>query len=270
MSSAPDTTASPGAAAWTSPGAGLRERGFELFAQVNTYESSQPRNVYREASNDVVFAQLWTRPGLTRRQRRWITLTATGLNGATHPTSVQVYSALNSNDISAEEMGEFLLHLACYAGFPPVADLDAALAQALERIAAERGQPLPEAGTHLAAEPFDALLERARQTRRDVLGGGGYAATKGSPMAEWFATAFEFGQVWSRPQLARGDRRLITLTCLAIQGADDLLREHLRAGLDGADLDGVDLGEFALHAAFYAGLAVGLRIDGVAAEVAGR
>lgn len=213
------------------------ETGAAMFELVNTVPPKEPRNAYRQAALDVVFGQLWPRPGLTRRQRRWVSLTAAGMTGGPVAITAQVYGALNSEDISTEEMGEFLLHFACYAGFPKTTMLDSAVDTVLDRIATERGEPLPQ-------RPF-APLHTADPT---------------------LVHGLDHGPVWSRPQLARPDRRLVTLTCLAVQGAHDPLRAHVTAALEAGELDVAALREVALHAGFYAGITVRQALDTATTE----
>jgi 4-carboxymuconolactone decarboxylase len=61
------------------------------------------------------------------------------------------------------------------------------------------------------------------------------------------------GRVWSRPGLARRDRRLVTLTIAAVAGQRDPLRNHLRASLVSGDLSIAELDEWIVHLAHYGG-----------------
>jgi 4-carboxymuconolactone decarboxylase len=76
---------------------------------------------------DTVFGELWTRPGLTRKERRLITLTCAG--NAASPSAIEGHlrGALESGDLTLEEVQEFILHFAFYAGWPKAATFEAAL-----------------------------------------------------------------------------------------------------------------------------------------------
>jgi 4-carboxymuconolactone decarboxylase len=243
------------------------------FEDVNAYPPAAPPNVFRQAAIDVIFGQVWTRPGLTRRQRRWVSLTGAGLAGPGVGLSVHLYGALNSGDISVAEMGEFLLQFACYAGWPQANPLDAALREALGRIAAERG----EAPDGASAPAFDRLDETtladlagpAAGIRAAVLGPAAGPAPHGTPVSDLLAGGLEYGQVWSRPQLARADRRLIAITLLAKLGYPAELRAHVAAAAGSGDFSLAALREVALHAGFYAGLMAGRAIDQAISEAAG-
>jgi 4-carboxymuconolactone decarboxylase len=73
---------------------------------------------FHEGVTDFVFSEVWTRPGLSRRDRRWITLTCVGVAGPGRHMDAHVYAALKSGDITLDEMREFVLQLAVYSGFP--------------------------------------------------------------------------------------------------------------------------------------------------------
>ena len=65
------------------------------------------------------------------------------------------------------------------------------------------------------------------------------------------------GRIWTRPGLARRDRRLVTLTIAAVTGQGGPLRNHLRASLDSGDLSIEELHEWVVHLAHYGGWPAG-------------
>jgi 4-carboxymuconolactone decarboxylase len=67
---------------------------------------------------DFVFGVVWNRPQLSRRDRRWITLTAVGAADTLAPIESHVRAAMLSGDCSYEDMREFILHFAVYLGWP--------------------------------------------------------------------------------------------------------------------------------------------------------
>lgn len=248
----------------------LNDIGVATFELVNTYTPAEPSNVYRQAAVDLIFGQVWTRPGMTHRQRRWVSLSAAGMTGTPVGITAHIYGALNSEQISAEEMGEFLLHFACYAGWPKATLLDSVIDQVLQRIASERDQPPADRSfASLRDEPLEDLAAAAPGIQSTVLDASAASLPEvATPVSTVLVGGLEYGQIWSRPQLPRSDRRLITLTCLAIQGAEAPLRAHLRAALEAREFDVSALREVALHAGLYAGLTVGQTIDAAVTEVA--
>jgi 3-oxoadipate enol-lactonase/4-carboxymuconolactone decarboxylase len=63
------------------------------------------------------WGEIWTRPGLPRRERSLITLALLTTLGAEHELAMHVRGALR-NGASPEEIREVLLHTAVYAGLP--------------------------------------------------------------------------------------------------------------------------------------------------------
>lgn len=66
-----------------------------------------------------------------------------------------------------------------------------------------------------------------------------------------------FGGLWTRPGLARRDRRLTSLTVIATRGLREPLVAHLSAALTSGDLSADELHEWVLHLSFYAGWPIG-------------
>lgn len=70
-----------------------------------------------ELTDDVLFGDVWARPGLSRRDRSLITVAA--LIALNRPEQLRSHLALSlENGLSADELGEVITHLAFYAGWP--------------------------------------------------------------------------------------------------------------------------------------------------------
>lgn len=114
-------------------GAGDTERnrsqsGRETFQSVLGFDAAaDPVTPFGQAARDFVFAEVWNRPGLDRRSRRWITLACVAAAGA--PTAMRTYvrAALQSGDITMAELREFVLQFAVFQGFPKAAELEVIL-----------------------------------------------------------------------------------------------------------------------------------------------
>lgn len=63
------------------------------------------------------WGEVWARPGLDRRTRSAITLTALIALGRDHELALHVRAALR-NGLTHEEIGEVILHSAVYCGVP--------------------------------------------------------------------------------------------------------------------------------------------------------
>ena len=106
--------------------------------------------------------------------------------------------------------------------------------------------------------PLSDRFDRGMATRRAVLGDAhvdrAEAATSDfdAPF-QTFITEGAWGTVWSRPDLSRRERSLITLALLAALGNHDEVAMHVRATANtGATPQ--DVREAMLHVAVYAGV----------------
>jgi 4-carboxymuconolactone decarboxylase len=63
------------------------------------------------------WGEVWSRPGLDRRTRSIVTLTALVATGREHELEMHVRAAL-ANGLTPDEIGEVLLHCAVYCGVP--------------------------------------------------------------------------------------------------------------------------------------------------------
>lgn len=93
-----------------------------------------PQTPYRAAGRDFVFSEVWSRPGLDRRSRLWITLACVCAAGTTLAMQTYLRAALRSGEISMSELREFVLHFSVFQGFPKGAEIDLLV----DEIAAER------------------------------------------------------------------------------------------------------------------------------------
>jgi len=102
--------------------------GVRSFEEINLVPApSQDSPYFFAGILNFVFGHLWLRPGLTRRERRLITIACVGVEEAPNPIWSHVTSALGSGDIAYDEMQEIILQFAAYT--------DVARATALQNIA---------------------------------------------------------------------------------------------------------------------------------------
>jgi len=75
-----------------------------------------PQTAYFEGGIlNFVFGEMWNRPALDQRARRWLTLVGVGNSSSSTPIRSHVWSAMASGNASREEMFEFVLQ---YASMP--------------------------------------------------------------------------------------------------------------------------------------------------------
>ena len=91
---------------------------------MSTQPVSTARDVVRgvapkliDLSEKVLFGDVWERPGLSKRDRSFITVAALIAMYRTDQLPGHLERALN-NGVTREEIGEIITHLAFYAGWP--------------------------------------------------------------------------------------------------------------------------------------------------------
>jgi len=70
-----------------------------------------------EITDDVLFADVWERPALSKRDRSLVTCAALIATGKTEQMDFHFPRALE-NGVTAEELVELITHLAFYVGWP--------------------------------------------------------------------------------------------------------------------------------------------------------
>lgn len=95
------------------------EKGAAGFEKVMTFSGPPPASAYFEGGIlNYVFGEIWERPGLDQRGRRWITLVGVADSSAETPIRTHIYGAMASGNASYEEMDEFVLQYAIHGGWP--------------------------------------------------------------------------------------------------------------------------------------------------------
>ena len=83
---------------------------------------------------DFVFAEMWSRPGLTRKDRRWITLACVCAVGQAFPIKSHMKAAFVAGDVTYPEMQEFVLHFAVYCGWPAASIVESTMLELADEL----------------------------------------------------------------------------------------------------------------------------------------
>lgn len=131
-------------------------RGREMQRRV--YDANLPADdPWLQLSRDQVFGQIWTRPGLSMRDKRLVSLTAAAYAASPAGYISHIEGALDNGDLTPAELWEWLIHFTQYAGYPKAAPVWAEIRIAL----AKRGVlPLPPS----LGPGRDPELDRQRAT----------------------------------------------------------------------------------------------------------
>ncbi|MCT1864783.1 carboxymuconolactone decarboxylase [Dietzia sp. HMSC21D01] len=95
-----------------------RTHGLAMMTEVYGFEMSDGPGDYFAETADHLFGRIWSRPGLTHRDRRLLLLGALTAQGNTDVADIQVGAALGNGELTAEELEEIVLFLCYYAGWP--------------------------------------------------------------------------------------------------------------------------------------------------------
>lgn len=216
---------------------------------------------------DFVFGEVWSRPGLSRRNRRWITLACACAADTIGPIEANIYAALASGDIAFEEMQEFVLQFAVYCGWPKASFADQVICQQQAALNAERGDPPPEMRP---IEPWNPEMDPEERMRNGekCFADINHVPAPGrtSPYTTAGILNFVFGEVWQRPGLSVRDRRFITLACVGVDDAIIPIRSHFYSALKSRDVSLEEARELVLHFAVHSGWPKASFLDQVVTE----
>ena len=106
-------------------------RGREMQSRV--YGAMPTDDPWLKMSQEQVFAQIWTRPGLSMRDRRLISLTAAAYASSPPGYISHIEGALDKGDLTPDELWEWLIHFTQYAGYPKAAPVWAEIRIALAK-----------------------------------------------------------------------------------------------------------------------------------------
>lgn len=232
-----------------------QQRGRRAFAEIMTFPAPHDQAPTTASLLDFVFGEVWQRPALSRRDRRFITLPCVAAADAEGPLRDHVYAALNSGDVSIVEMQETVLHFAVYAGWPKASRFNMVVDEQWARIHRERGQNVP------APTPLLPLTTPSDPEQRLTVGEESfkvinclpYSPARDNPYQGAGILNFVFGEMWLRPGLGMKERRLITVTCVAFQDAPYPILSHVYGALKSREISFDEMDELALHFAAHYG-----------------
>jgi 4-carboxymuconolactone decarboxylase len=102
----------------------LRRKGLDKMNEVYGWEMPDMPGDYFALTADHLFGTIWSRPGLSMRDKRMMTLTCVTALGITDLAEIQVNAALHNGELTEEELKEMAIFLTHYLGFPLGSKLD--------------------------------------------------------------------------------------------------------------------------------------------------
>ena len=112
----------------------LRRKGLEKMNEVYGWEMPDMPGEYFALTVDHLFGTIWTRPGLSMRDRRMMVVAVVTALGLDDLLEVQVNAVLQNEELTESELREMAVFLTHYVGFP----LGSRLNGVVERVTAKR------------------------------------------------------------------------------------------------------------------------------------
>jgi len=120
----------------------LRRKGLAKMNEVYAWDMPDVPGEFFALTVDHLFGTIWTRPGLSMRDKRLMTLTVVTALGIADLAEVQVNAALQNGELTEDELKEMAIFLTQYVGFPLGSKLDGVVTKVAgkRRKAAEKGE----------------------------------------------------------------------------------------------------------------------------------
>jgi 4-carboxymuconolactone decarboxylase len=112
----------------------LRRKGLDKMNEVYAWDMPDMPGDYFALTVDHLFGSIWTRPGLSMRDRRMAVIAVLTAQGQSDLLEIQLNAVLHNEEMTLAELRELALFITHYVGFP----LGSRLNSAIERVAGKR------------------------------------------------------------------------------------------------------------------------------------
>jgi 4-carboxymuconolactone decarboxylase len=118
----------------------LRRKGLEKMNEVYAWEMPDVPGEFFALTVEHLFGRIWTRPGLSMRDRRMMLIAVLTALNQEELLEVQVNAVLQNEELAREELREMAIFLTHYVGFPLGSKLDGVI----KRVTAKRKKAAAE------------------------------------------------------------------------------------------------------------------------------
>ncbi|WP_024443858.1 MULTISPECIES: carboxymuconolactone decarboxylase family protein [unclassified Mycobacterium] len=118
----------------------LRRTGLAKMNEVYAWDMPDMPGEYFALTADHLFGRIWSRPGLSMRDKRLMTLTVVTAVGEKDLAEIQVNAALHNGELTEDELREMAIFITHYVGFPRGSGLNAVV----EKVIAKRNRAAAE------------------------------------------------------------------------------------------------------------------------------
>jgi 4-carboxymuconolactone decarboxylase len=95
-----------------------RQKGLDMMSKVYGWEMKDGPGDFFAHTADHLFGEVWTREGLSIRDRRLLLLGALAATGQTDVAEIQAGAALGNGELDGDQLREIALFLCYYVGWP--------------------------------------------------------------------------------------------------------------------------------------------------------
>lgn len=134
----------------------LRRKGLEKMNEVYAWEMPDVQDEYFALTVDHLFGTIWTRPGLSMRDRRMMVIAAVTAQGQEDLLEIQINAVLQNGELTEDELKEIAVFITHYVGFP----LGSRLNGALGRVVAKRKKAAANGTADDKKANVDAVLAK--------------------------------------------------------------------------------------------------------------
>ena len=139
----------------------LRRKGLEKMNEVYAWEMPDVPGEFFALTVEHLFGRIWTRPGLSMRDRRMMLIAVLTTLNQEELLEVQVNAVLQNEELTREELREMAIFITHYVGFPLGSKLDGVI----KRVAAKRKKAAAEGTANdKKANVNDAVKMHTRTT----------------------------------------------------------------------------------------------------------
>ncbi len=132
-----------------------REQGYTLRRQVLGDEyvdgvllrTSAVTADFQDYLTRTAWGEIWSRPGLDRKTRSMLSITALTALGHSRELALHIRAAVQNNGVTPEEIVEVLMQAAVYAGVPAANSAMLVAQKELQELGFPQALPLSDSGT---------------------------------------------------------------------------------------------------------------------------
>lgn len=136
----------------------LRRTGLAKMNEVYAWDMPDMPGEYFALTADHLFGRIWSRPGLSMRDKRLMTLTVVTAVGEKDLAEIQVNAALHNGELTEDELREMAIFITHYVGFPRGSGLNAVV----EKVIAKRNKAAAEGKSEDKKANVAAVLDKQK------------------------------------------------------------------------------------------------------------